>query len=274
MTDGEKSLFTVLSVQNDEVKSKHSNSTVYRQNFHSTLTQVEADPSRTNNRKPSQSPVNHRPTPARLPIPNGKGVGSAKKKPSTNDRYRSASNSSRPLDSDSSTLVQSVLGRYRSAVPRYHDSSFTIQEAKGPTSRYNQPEELFGLRPAELFGTDEHQPKILDPRSNQHRAKRPPNHLWQQDLDQVLNLYNVHQSPNYRRSAHPPHSTISSQVAANDTSVDSGQNGRHRRGSITKTPAANHSKMSLQSRPSIVPPTNFPRRNSISRPATKIAQPS
>ena len=165
------------------------------------------------------------------------------------------------------------LGRPISAVVhnssrKSNDSLSSIREAKGAASRYNKPEELFGLRPEELFAPEQHQPKILDQHSIGNTRLKRQQHIWQQDVDHIIELYNIHHSANYRKSAVPPQPSI--QVTTHTDSLTDGvHGGRARRMSITKNSSANL-KPPINSKQATFTTLNIPRRNSISRPSTKL----
>ena len=144
----------------------------------------------------------------------------------------------------------------------------SIREAKGTASRYNKPEELFGVRPEELFAPEQRQPKILDQRSAGNTRLKRPQHIWQQDVDHIIELYNIHHSANYRKSAVPPQSSIQV-VTHSDTLTDAVPGGRARRMSISKNSSTNL-KLPVNSKQPTFATLNIPRRNSISRPSTKL----
>lgn len=188
------------------------------------------------------------------------------------------------LISDASSYSQTLYaGRPLSAALQNHqrhpplqrtiDSSCSIREAKGPTSRYNKPEELFGIKPEDLFGLQNYQPKIIDNhKSNDHaRLKRynmhRQQHVWQEDVHKLVDLFNIHHSSNYRPSAKPPPPV----VVEEDTITDLTPTVRFRRLSISKNPL-NNSRSSLNPKHSTFAALNIPRRNSIShRTAIKVA---
>ena len=143
---------------------------------------------------------------------------------------------------------------------RYTDSPCSIREAKGPKNPYNMPEQLFGLKPSELFGGADHQPKILDHYSPtsasngvllQRSQSRRQSHLWQKDMSQIIDLYNIHHCPNYRAAAPLPETEL-------DGIHDLNNGGKLRNASLSRT-------SSIASKTS----TTMPRRNSISRPSNK-----
>ncbi|CAF1999283.1 unnamed protein product [Rotaria magnacalcarata] len=213
-----------------------------------------------------------------------------KTKLSSNDHLDSVTNHPKHpfsfVGSDSSTYSQTMYaGRSVSAIvqqsnAKSNDSSCSIHEAKGRTCRYNKPEELFGLRPEELFAPEQHQPKIIDQNSSINtnetaRLKRnqlqKQQYMWQNDVDKIIDLYNVHHCANYRKPAtHPPPAVPATQtVAQSETNGESTTNGRPRRASITKYNAANL-KPSNYSKQSLNASSNMPRRNSINRPSIKL----
>ncbi|CAF0799870.1 unnamed protein product [Rotaria sp. Silwood1] len=152
------------------------------------------------------------------------------------------------------------------SVQRTVDSSCSIREAKGATSRYNKPEELFGLKPEELFGLQDHQPKILNHRKTNDniRLKRTnqqqQQYIWQQEVDKLVDLFNIHHSSNYRPSAVPPAPVVVEQ----DTITDLTPVGRFRPSSISKN-TLSFSRSSLNPKQSTLAALNIPRRNSISQ---------
>ncbi|CAF4758697.1 unnamed protein product [Rotaria socialis] len=162
-------------------------------------------------------------------------------------------------------------------IQRKVDSSCSIREAKGATSRYNKPEELFGLKPEELFGLQDHRPTIMNHRkTNDHtRLKRnnlqqsPPaaqQHGWQEDVTKLADLFNIHHSTNYRPSAMPPPVVIEE-----NTLTELAPTIRFRRMSISKN-TLGMSRSSLNPKQSTLAALNIPRRNSISqRSPIKVA---
>ena len=144
----------------------------------------------------------------------------------------------------------------------------------------DKPEELFGLRPEEIFGAEEHQPKILDQRSlsktsENKRLKRnqlqKQQHIWRQDVDKIIELYNIHHSTNYRTSAiPPPQSSITQTIVQTDTITDLPPGGRVRRGSISKNSATPIKPSVTNSKQSTFASLNIPRRNSITRQTIKL----
>ncbi|CAF3921114.1 unnamed protein product [Adineta steineri] len=188
--------------------------------------------------------------------------------------------------SQSSTYPQTILTGYtistatQQSTTKSNDLSCPIQEAKGPTSRYNKPEQLFGLRPEELFGLKQHQPKMFDQMSTTKtddsiRSKRSQlqkkQHIWQQDVDKLLELYNIHHSVTYRKSAIPPPTTLTQGVVQTETITEIIPIARSRRSSITKhtvttsKPPTNHSKQTT------VTSGSNSRRNSTHRHTIKLA---
>ncbi|CAF0982734.1 unnamed protein product [Didymodactylos carnosus] len=100
--------------------------------------------------------------------------------------------------------ISAVLHTSATRTPTPLDNC-TIREAK-PNTLYNNPEELFGLNPKDLFGTHI-QPVIVskttpkDSDSERNRMKRnfhKQQHLWKQDIDKIIDLYNIHHSSTYR----------------------------------------------------------------------------
>ncbi|CAF2694634.1 unnamed protein product [Rotaria sp. Silwood2] len=278
---------------NEETKSKIRVPTIYPHTSNSTLNHSEHNTSRIKNKfqnsttsiinnqtyvNSSTSHINS----AKIK-PTHILSASTKKKPVLIDQFDSVSNIPKHhysiIGSDSSTYSQSMYaGRPISAIVHHsnsksNDSSCSIREATGVTCRYNKPEELFGLRPEELFAPEQYQPKILDQHSaiktNENtRLKRnqlqKQQHIWQNDVDKILDLYNVHHCTNYRKSAIPPSTTTQT-----DTTSDSINNGRPRRMSITKNSSTNV-KQPTNPKQSTFASLNIPRRNSISRPSIKL----
>jgi hypothetical protein len=277
---------------NEEIKSKTSTPSIYRQTSNSTINHSEKNMPI---QRPKTSVIRNQtitdPSPSRLRSAKIKPThipsGSTKNKPLLINRIESSSNLPKQpqsiVGSVSSTYSQAIYaGRSISAVmnhsiPRSNNSSCSIHEAKGTATRYNKPEELFGFRPEELFAPPEqHQPKILDPRltkkpNENTRLKRnqfqKEQHIWQQDVDQIIELYNIHYSPNYRKSA-IQRSTQG--VTQTDTINDLPQGGRARRMSITKTSSTNLKQPPTNPKQSTFALLNIPRRNSITRPSIKL----
>ena len=159
-----------------------------------------------------------------------------------------------------------LQNRYRQPpVQRKVDSSCSIREAKGATNRYNKPEELFGLKPEELFGLSDHQPKIINHHTTNSNKRligtnvQKQQYIWQQEVNKLVDLYNVHHSKNYRASAVPPPPPPPPPPVAveEDTLTDLTQMGRTRRLSMSKSSSAS---------------VNVPRQNLGSqRPSVKWA---
>lgn len=185
------------------------------------------------------------------------------------------------ITSETTTYSQTLYnGRPLSAVlhsqhPRHPpaqrtiDSSCTIREAKGAASRYNNPEELFGLKPEELFGRSDHQPKIINSRKPfdlSRTTNNRSNYVWQDDVDKLIDLYNVHHSSNYKKPAVPPPPPINPPV---DQITDLPQSGKNR-----ATPLNKHSsriRSPTSGKQSTFSTITIPRRNSISqRPTMKL----
>ncbi|CAF3842512.1 unnamed protein product [Rotaria magnacalcarata] len=172
----------------------------------------------------------------------------------------------RPL----SAALQSHHRHPPPAIQRKVDSSCSIREAKGATSRYNKPEELFGLKPEELFGLQDHQPKMMNhrkandhtrlKRTNRQQSPPPQHHGWQEDVTKLADLFNIHHSTNYRPSAIPP----SPVVIEEDTITELTPIIRFRRMSISKN-TLSISRSSLNPKQSTLAALNIPRRNSISQ---------
>ncbi|CAF2523307.1 unnamed protein product [Rotaria sp. Silwood2] len=289
-----------ILLSNDEIKSK----TIDRQASNSTINYVEPaisilqESSRIKNKlqRPktaivtrNQSSVNAVGAPSRLSTPKVLPTSTqkkSKKKPSIIHRPSSASCIPRQqqqhsnLASEISSYSQTLFAgrplsaalqhnhRHRS-IQRTVDSSCSIREAKGAKSRYNKPEELFGLKPEELFGLQDHQPKILNhratndntrlKRSNQQQQQQQQ-YIWQQEVNKLVDLFNIHHSSNYRPSAVPPPPA----VVEEDTITDLMPVGRFRRTSISKN-TLSFSRSSLNPKQSTLAALNIPRRNSISR---------
>jgi hypothetical protein len=270
---------------NEEIKSKISIPTIYRQTSISSLNHLENDTLR--QKRPTTAIVRNQASVHISSRLNSAKISSdsLKKKSTLVNRIDSASNlpkqHHRTIGSETSTYSQTLYaGRPFSAVaPKQHrsnDSPCSIREAKGTASRYNKPEELFGLRPEELFAPEEHQPKILDQRTKNKtdentRLKRnhlqKQQHFWQQDVDQIIELYNIHHTTNYRTTAVPPASIPL--VIQTDTITDLPHGGRARRGSISKN-VGTLLKPPINPKQSTLASLNLPRRNSITRPSIKL----
>ena len=185
----------------------------------------------------------------------------------------------RTLSSDTTAYSQTLYnGRPLSAVlqgshrhppaQRTVDSSCTIREAKGVASRYNKPETLFGLKPAELFGQE---PKIINQRQPMDNA-RPYRQAynWQDDVDKLVDLYSIHHSANYRKPFVPPPPQI---IVHSDNPSDFVQSsGKARRGSVTKHPPnISRARSPPHPKQSTFVSLNIPRRSSITqRPSLKL----
>lgn len=291
--DINKSKSNFLKNDNEETKSKISIPTIYRQTSNSTLNQSEII---NKFQRPKTAIIQNQtyinPPPSRLSTEKVKSTpmpsASTKKK---SYRIDSISNLSKQpfqstIGSASSNYSQTIYaGRSISAavhrsVPQTNDTSCSIREAKGKSNRYNKPEELFGIRPEELFAPEQqHQPKILDQRSttkpNENtRLKRnqfqTQQHIWQQDVDKIIELYNVHHCSNYRKSAVPPTSNLTTQAfTQQDTLNDLSQSGRVRRMSTSKNTSTNLKSSTNPKQPTFTV-LNMPRRNSVSRPPIKL----
>jgi hypothetical protein len=184
--------------------------------------------------------------------------------PSEATTYSQTLYNGRPL----SAVLQSHC-RHPPLVQRTIDSSCTIREAKGATSRYNKPEELFGLKPEELFGLTEHQPKLMNHQKIKDNARlKHQQYMWQQDVDRLVNLYTIHHSPNYRKTAVPPPQVI----VQGDTIGDLPHMGKARGISLSKHPASiSRTRSPTNPKQSTLASLNIPRRNSISqRPSIKL----
>lgn len=222
--------------------------------------------------------------------PTTAGLSSTKKSSASNDPIDSITNllpkqNHSFFSSDSSSYSQTIYaGRSVSALlqqptnSKSNESSCSIREAKGRKCRYNKPEELFGVRPEELFAPEQHQPKIFDPNSSSklndsQRLKRSSlqKYIWQQDVDKIIDLYNIHHCSNYRKTAVPPsQATPATQSnGSNETNNESALMNRPRRVSISKNSLVN-SKSSLHSKQSVNTSVNMTRRNSIIRPTIKL----
>jgi hypothetical protein len=287
----------LIKTNSDEMKLKVSTPTIYQQISNSTLNQSDNNTSVTITprfQRPKTAIVRNQayanPPPSRLSSAKVKLLNppsaSTKKKSLLMDRIESAShhhyhqqrqNSS--MNESESTVypVRPISAVVRRTIPRIPvDSACSIREAKGTANRFNNPEELFGLRPEELFASEHHQPKILDPRTTNKpnensRLKRnsfqKQPHIWQQDIDKIIELYNIHHSNNYRKSA-----TLSSTtppVIQTETVRDISPNPRVRHPSVTKNSAGN-TKTTSNPKQSTFAVLNIPRRNSITRQPIKL----
>ena len=173
---------------------------------------------------------------------------------------------------------KSVFGKISSNISRPKDEPLSIQESKHSASRYNQPELLFGLRPEQLFSDENHQPKILEPHSStqqndsQHR-KHPINprkaHLWQDDLNQLIGLYGIHHSRNYRKAAATPHQLPTVHRAVHQEPQN--EPPRNRRVSVTKSSITNNLKGLSSSKHSALASLHLPQRHSIQRSTLKLS---
>ena len=167
--------------------------------------------------------------------------------------------------------LSAAVQHYPLPVAQASDSSCAIREARGPTRRFNKPEEVFGLKPEQLFGSQEqHAPKLMDQRQLQGetRLKRSQRQafVWQDDVDKLVDLYNIHHSSNYRTPAVPPlSSTLAEPV---DTVPDLIQITRNRKTGTSRNSQTSGRTPKLSTLASL----NIPRRNSISqRQAIKVA---
>lgn len=275
---------------NDEIKSKSSIPAIYRQVSTSTLNQSDYQ-SLTNQRAKTaivRKEVYANPPPSRLSTENIKTTAtpsSAKKKSVIINQNDTPTNHQVDSHSRSSNYSQSnQISRAKSAVVhRSNDSSCSIREVKGTASRFNKPEELFGLRPEQLFAPEQYQPKILDHRSTNKmnentRLKRQnlqtKHHLWQQDVDKIIELYNIHHSTSYRKTVVPPPPTIVTQVpsqtpASTEVLTDSSQFMKVRSSSHAKTNHPN-GKPPSASKQSVMNLLNAPQRNIPTRASMKI----
>jgi len=286
---------------NDEIKSKP-----YQQTSNSTLNYLEptfsllyeSPATKTKLQRPktaiitrNQTSVNAVGIPSRLssaklqPTPTSK---KSQKRSLLINRPNSASFAPKQhsnLTSEATTYSQTLYnGRPLSAVLQNHhrhlpvqrtiDSSCTIREAKGVASRYNKPEELFGLKPEELFGLTENQPKLINHHKTndsiriKHHNLQKQEYIWQQDVDKLVDLYNIHHSSNYRTTAVPP---PPSQITMQSNTInDLSQIGKTRTMSSLKHPSTN-SRSPTYPKQSTLASLNIPRRNSIGqRPSIKL----
>lgn len=216
------------------------------------------------------------------PIPPTSAIRT-KKKVLLGQRASSASNSavSQPHNapSDVSTYSQTFYtGRPLSAaVQTPHpgpiaDSSCSIREAKGAARRYNNPEELFGLKPEQLFATsDRPTPKIMNEKENQWNKRSQAlkkAHQWQDDVDKLVDLYNIHHSTNYRPTAIPPPPSITSPRVPVDNVPEMNPLIKLRKTSIQRPSVSGARTIRLSSLASL----NLPARNATSQRSTvKIA---
>ena len=266
----------------NRTKSKMATSTIYRQTSNSTLNQSENDISTHKLQRPKTAMVrNHKyvnPPPSRLNSPKTKPTNIPSASHISRQPLSSTIASESTDYSRTGHAVRAASAVVRRTVPRSNDSAGSIREAKGTASRFNKPEELFGLRPEELFASEQHQPKILDPRSTNENSRfkrnqlhKQSSHFWQQDVDKIIELYNIHHTSSYRKSAVPP--TVTQPVIQIETLTESSQGGRFRRGSISKTSTTNPNKPAANSKQSTFAVLNLPRRNSFSRPPVKLTNP-
>lgn len=285
--------------QNDseEMKLKMSTPTIYQQTSNLTLNQSDNNTSTTitpKSQRPKTAIVRNRvyvnPPPSRLSsakikLLNPPSASTIKKKPLLMNRIESGSNhhrqqrNSSPTESESSVyVVRPISAVVHRSIPRTtNDSACSIREAKGAASRFNKPEELFGLRPEELFASEQHQPKILDPRTankstdnsrlKRNQLQKQQQHIWQQDMDKIIELYNIHHSANYRKSAAPP--SLTPPVIQTETLTDVSPHARVRQMSVTKNSTTN-TKSTNNSKQSTFAVLNIPRQNSTARPPIKL----
>ena len=276
-------------------QEKNSIPVLFRQSSHSSLNHWGNDASATTIQKLSRPKTaiarNQRymnPPPSRLSSARIKPINASpfdtRKKAVAIDHMGSPSNIPRPpfpsmngsKASESSHSTRPISSLTHRSIPRMNDSTSSIREVKGTATRFNKPEQLFGLRPEELFASEEYQPKILDPRTSTKpdentRSKRThfqrQQHIWQQDVDKIIELYNIHHSGSYRKSAVPP--APAQPTPPTDSLMESSQTGRTQRSSSNKPSTAN-AKSSSNSKQATFAVVNIPRRNSLTRSSMKL----
>lgn len=146
-----------------------------------------------------------------------------------------------------------------------NDFSCSIREARGAAGRLNDPERVFGLKPEELFKSDQPQPKIINSKSLAHRKSRTSK--IQEQIGQLVELYTIHQSENYRNCAVPPPPGTNNVLPTAETNLDLNQINRNRKVSLVKNLSTTRT-----TRGSAVVLLNSTRRNSaIQRPTTKTS---
>ncbi|CAF1534333.1 unnamed protein product, partial [Adineta ricciae] len=267
-----------LKTENETNQSKSSASQTYQQTSSSrilrpkTTVHISLPPSGLSSAKIKQKQALSAPT---------------KQKVLPNDRFDSASTTTKQTHSTETYLQPACPTRSTSAVThrsssKSNDLLCQIREATGPTSRYNKPEELFGLRPEELFRCEQTEPKIFDQQSmstktdESMRSKRShflkQHYVWQQDVDKLIELYNVHHSSTYRKSAIPPLSSLQMVTTAEPT-AEAPSGIKSRQLSVSKhstTSTASTSKSINHSKHSTPAAVSTSRRNSVHRHPLKL----
>jgi hypothetical protein len=290
--------------ENHDVKSKLSFATVQKQMSNSTLNHFEENLAHLHDSPRSKQAKQVRvrtaivrpPTstnavgvPSRLSSvksPSSTSQPTRKKKSLLVQRASSASTTSKQQPSnipvEISTYSQTLYaGRPLSAAVLHHplpvaqasDSSCSIREARGPTRRYNNPEEVFGLKPEQLFGSQEqHVPRLMSQRQTRgetrsKRSQRPRQAFaWQDDVDKLVDLYNIHHSSTYRTTVVPPLS--STHVEPTDIVPDLIQITRSRKAAASRNSSSSGRTPKLSTLASL----QIPRRNSITqRQSIKVA---
>ena len=210
----------------------------------------------------------------------------SKAKTTLNQRVQSATNIEKPLSyvpSEISNYSRTLYaGRPLSAAVAQHQShtstpqtdySCSIREARGAASRYNNPEELFGLKPEQLFSKEEHIPKLMGSRSTNlndspRRFRRlKPSYIWQDDVDKLVDLYTIHQSSNYRPKATPPAIPVQPTLTGTSSEppiemIQLSKSGRSSAGA--KNAPSTQRSMKLSTLASL----NIPRRSSVAQRST------
>ena len=286
--DMNKMKLNFIKIDNDDAKSKSSIPTIYRQVSTSTLNQSDYQPFTRQRAKTAvvRKEVYINPPPSRL---SNHTIKATPSRSSAKKKSVIIKQSNSPSHSASSTHSQSTrISRAKSAVVhRSNDSECSIREAKGTAARFNKPEDLFGVRPEQLFAPEQqqYQPKIFDSRSTNKtdestRLKRQnlqtKHHLWQQDVDKIIELYNIHHSTSYRKSAMLPPPTIVTQLpsslqpASNEILTESSYNMRSRGPTIAKTTHHAHAKPHSVSKQPVSGLLNNPQRNPSTRASMKI----
>ncbi|UJR15515.1 hypothetical protein I4U23_002455 [Adineta vaga] len=203
-----------------------------------------------------------------------------KKKSTTNNRPKSAAFTFKPQYSnmtfESSTYSKTLYtGRPLSAVLQNHhcrspvqhivDPSCSIREVTGvaAASRYNNPVELFGIKPEELFGSPDNTAKSITHHDTQlKRSNTQQQYMYQQEIDKFADLYAIQHTFSYRPSVKPP-------VKPRGNTSDLKSNDKNRKTSTSKN-SMNSSRASTTLKPSTLAILNINRRFSeYRRPTVK-----
>ena len=262
--DMNKMKLNFIKIDNDDAKSKSSIPTIYRQVSTSTLNQSDYQPFTRQRAKTAvvRKEVYINPPPSRL---SNHTIKATPSRSSAKKKSVIIKQSNSPSHSASSTHSQSTrISRAKSAVVhRSNDSECSIREAKGTAARFNKPEDLFGVRPEQLFAPEQqqYQPKIFDSRSTNK-------------TDESTRL--KRQNLSYRKSAMLPPPTIVTQLpsslqpASNEILTESSYNMRSRGPTIAKTTHHAHAKPHSVSKQPVSGLLNNPQRNPSTRASMKI----